>query len=274
MPRRPPLILLPPSEGKASGGTGPPWSAGSTIAPELDDPRARVMAALVRTMATSEKRRGALLGVKGEALAAATAADLDVATAPTLPAIERYTGVLYGALDLGSLPAASRRRVDAQVRILSGLWGVVAPRDPIPDYKLKMAATLPRLGRLSTWWRPAVTAALAPEVEGRTVWDLLPNEHRAAWAPDLGGPDAPRAVVAVRFLDEVVRNGQRQLVTVSHWNKLLKGALVRHVVTTQLDDVDGLATFTHPLGYVYDPALTERDPDGIRIRVSFVKPAT
>jgi uncharacterized protein len=231
------------------------------------------MTALVRAMAGSEKRRAALLGVKGEALAAASAADLDVASAPTLPAIERYTGVLYGALGLGSLPAAQRRRVDAQVRIISGLWGVVAPSDLIPDYKLKMGATLPRLGRLATWWRPTVTAALAADVARRTVWDLLPNEHRAAWAPDLSGPESPRAVVSVRFLDEVERDGRRQLVTVSHWNKLLKGALVRHVVATQLDDVDGLAAFTHPLGYVYNPSLTERDPDGIRVGVSFVKPA-
>ena len=80
-------------------------------------------------------------------------------------------------------------------------------------------------------------------------------------------------MISVRFLDEVERNGRRQLVTVSHWNKLLKGALVRHVVTTQLDDVDGLTAFTHPLGYVYDPALTARDPDGIRLRVGFVKRA-
>jgi cytoplasmic iron level regulating protein YaaA (DUF328/UPF0246 family) len=239
----------------------------------MDDGRQRVVAALVRAMAGSEKRRAALLGMKGDALAAATAANLEVATAPTLPAIERYTGVLYGALDTASMPAARQRRIDAQVRIVSGLWGVVAPRDLIPDYKLKMSATLARLGRLSTWWRPAVTAALAPEVEGRTVWDLLPNEHRSAWAPDLAGSGAPREVVTVRFLDDVERNGRRQLVTVSHWNKLLKGALVRHVVATQLEDVDGLAAFTHPLGYVYERALTERDPDGIRVRVSFVKPA-
>ena len=273
MPRRPPLVLLPPSEGKATGGTGPPWTPGSAFAPELDERRQRVMAALARAMAGSEKRRAALLGVKGEALASATAADRDVGIAPTLAAIERYTGVLYGALDVGALPATQRRRVDRQVRIFSGLWGVVAPADPIPDYKLKMSATLPRLGRLATWWRPAVTAALAPEVADATVWDLLPNEHRAAWAPDLDGASAPRTIVAVRFLDEVERNGTRQLVTVSHWNKLLKGALVRHVIATQLDDVDGLAGFDHPLGYRYDPALTERDPDGVRLRVSFVKRA-
>jgi uncharacterized protein len=272
-----PLILLPPSEGKADGGDGPAWAPGTLVAPELDDRRARVMAALVRAMSVSATRRGALLGVKGEALAAATGHDLVVASAGTRPAIERYTGVLYDALDVRSLPLRSRRRLEAQVRIFSGLWGIVAPADPIPDYKLKMGATLPGLSRpprrLAAWWRPAVTAALAPEVAGRVVWDLLPGEHRAAWIPCVtpGDPDCVRRIVSVRFCDEVVRAGQRQLVSVSHWNKLLKGALVRHVLAEQLVEVDGLVGFDHPLGYRYAPELTETGDDGLRVQVSLVR---
>ncbi len=273
MARRPPLLLLPPSEGKAPGGRGSPWRAGRLCAPELDERRAAVLAALAAAMDRPEPARSKLLGVKGAALTAATLADAHAADAPTLAAIERYTGVLYDALDYASLPGTDRRRVDAQVRILSGLWGVVRPRDPVPDYKLKMGATLPPLGRLSTWWRAPLTAALAPEVRGRTVWDLLPHEHRAAWAPDLAGPGAPRQIISVRFLDEVGRSGSTDLVVVSHWNKLLKGALVRHVVATQLDDVDALATFEHPEGYRYEPSLTERHDDGIRVGVSLVKPS-
>ena len=64
--------------------------------------------------------------------------------------------------------------------IVSGLFGVVAPPDPIPHYKLKMSAALPGTGRLSTWWRPRLTAALAEQLRGRVVWDLLPQEHSAA----------------------------------------------------------------------------------------------
>ena len=140
---RPPLLLLPPSEGKAAGGTGAPWGPGSMVAPELDERRAKAMVALARAMKGSGVARGKLLGVKGVALDAATEANREVATAPTLPAIDRYTGVLYDAL---CLPARGRPRSGGasttQVRILSGLWGVVAPGDPIPDYKLKMGASI------------------------------------------------------------------------------------------------------------------------------------
>ena len=92
--------------------------------------------------------------------------------------MERYTGVLYQELAWPTLPAAARRRGDAQVRTVSGLWGLVAPADPIPPYRLKMSASLDGLGRLSTWWRPRLAPVLAELTEGRVVWDLLPERAR------------------------------------------------------------------------------------------------
>lgn len=268
---RPPLLLVPPSEGKAPGGAGPAWAPGSMRFPELDERRVKVMAALARAMKRSEAVRGELLGVKGAALAAATITDAAVADGPTLPAIERYTGVLYDALDAAGLAVTHRRRLAGQVVIFSGLWGLVAPRDPVPDYKLKMGARLAPMGRLSSWWRPALTEALAPVVKGRVVWDLLPNEHEAAWAPATARAGGPALIVKVRFLDEVDRGGERRLVTVSHWNKLLKGALVRHVLAHQLIEPADLAGFAHPEGYRFAPRLTERDSD--RVTVALVRPS-
>jgi cytoplasmic iron level regulating protein YaaA (DUF328/UPF0246 family) len=189
---------------------------------------------------------------------------VDPFRAPTLPAAERYTGVLYGALGYAGLDRPVRRRVDQQVLTFSGLWGLVAPRDPIPAYRLKMSATVAGLGRLATWWRPRLGPVLDERVEGRVVWDLLPGEHVAAWPTS----SAPRRRIAVRFLDDVDRGGERELVTVSHWNKLLKGSLVRHVVERQLTRPDGLADFAHPQGYEYRPDLTV--DDGVRTVVSFV----
>lgn len=242
-----PLILLPPSEGKAPGGDGPHWTRGS-MPIHLDTERARVIRALVKAMKDDEPGRARLLDVKGKALAAATAADRAVTKAPTMPAIERYTGVLYDALDHRSLSAAHRRRLDASVVILSGLWGAVTPADPIPDYKLKMGAALPPMGKLSTWWRAPLSARLGELAAGRHVWNLLPNEHAAAWDP----PDELEQWT-VRFLQ---RRGGR-VTTVSHDNKSLKGELVRHLLANPTIQPDDLADWTHPAGYRLDTKRTE-----------------
>jgi cytoplasmic iron level regulating protein YaaA (DUF328/UPF0246 family) len=247
MASRLPLILLPPSEGKAPGGDGPPWAAG-TMAVDLDDRRRQVIAALGTAMRRSAAERSKLLGVKGAALDAATGANRAVASAATMPAIDRYTGVLYDALDAPTLSAAARRRLGSSVLIASGLWGLVAPTDRIPDYKLKMSVALPRLGRLATWWRPAVTEVLAARAQGRLVWDLLPNEHSAAWDP---GPDVRR--VSATFLE---RRPDGRLVRVSHWNKHLKGALVRQLLEHPRTGPDDLVGWHHPSGYRLDPERT------------------
>jgi uncharacterized protein len=271
-----PVLLLPPSEGKSPGGTGEPWAPGRSAFPELDGHREKAIRALLRAMRAAEPGRRKLLGVKGDALAAATAANRAVRTAPTMPAIERYTGVLYDALDAASLSARDRKRLANQVVIFSGLWGASMPGDPLPDHKLKMSAAIAPVGKLSTWWRAPLTAALAPLVEGRVVWNLLPLEHDAAWTPAETGsaePGAPTSVLTVRFVDETTaRTGAtRTFTTVNHWNKLLKGALVRHVLATGADEPDALAAFVHPEGYVYDASLTEQA--GGRTIVSMVRPA-
>ena len=216
---RAPVILLPPSEGKAPEGSGPPWRPGTGVLPELDPARAEVLAAL-----------GA-----------------GVADAPTMRAIDRYTGVLYGQLDWGSLAAPARRLGTRTVLIASGLWGMSGPNDRIPTYRLKMSANLAPLGRMATWWRPRLTEALAPHLAGRLVWDLLPGEHAAAWRPE---DVRLRRRVTVRFVD---RNGR----TVSHWNKLLKGALVRHLLTERPAGPEDLAGWEHPSGYRVDEAASD-----------------
>jgi uncharacterized protein len=260
MARPLPLILLPPSEGKAPGGDGPPWTPG-TLSIELDERRAEVIAALTTAMRGSEAARGKLLGVKGRALAAATAADRAVRTSPTMPAIARYTGVLYDALGHRSLSATHRRRLDACVLIFSGIWGAVTPFDPIPDYKLKMGSALPRLGKLSTWWCDALSARVGELAAGRRVWNLLPHEHAAAWRP-------PEGVVqcSVRFLEP---RPDGSLSAVSHWNKPLKGALVRFLLARPDARPADLSAWEHPSGHRYRPSLDE-ERDGITV-LSFVR---
>jgi cytoplasmic iron level regulating protein YaaA (DUF328/UPF0246 family) len=210
------LVLIPPSEGKAPGGRGAPWAAGRMAIPALDERRREVLDALGDD---HPAREGA-----------------------TRPAFDRYAGVLYKELDPASIAGPARRRLNTNTLVVSGLWGLVAPKDPIPDYKLKMSASVPPLGKLSTWWRPGITDALADRAGGAVVWDLLPNEHAAAI--DWTGI-APKQRVTVTFLD---RNGK----TVSHWNKLLKGSIVRWLAETGEQDPRALAGFDHPQGYRLD----------------------
>ena len=109
--------------------------------------------------------------------------------------------------------------------IMSGLFGMVRPYDMIPAYKLKMGGRLPRGKTCSAIWKSVITKSLAGESSDRVIWDLLPNEHAAAWNP---AAVKYSARYTVKFLN---RTPNGELKTVNHWSKLLKGALVRHLVS-------------------------------------------
>jgi hypothetical protein len=110
---------------------------------------------------------------------------------------------------------ADRRRV----LVPSGLYGITTAADPVADYRLRLLVALGPLGRLSSFWRPAVTAALLARARGRVVFDLLPEEHAAT--VDFAALAESCRVVRVRF---VAADGGRAM---GHEAKTAKGRLSR-----------------------------------------------
>ncbi len=222
-------LLLPPSEGKAGGGDGPTWSAGLGQFANLEARRTALVRKLARMKGGNEK----LLGVGGRHLATARVANAALTASPSLPAWRRYTGVVWNAFDVGSLPVGARRRAMSSVVVVSGLLGLVALDDPTPDYRLKVGASLAPFGKLSTWWRPAIAPVLSAWAANRFVVDLLPNDHRAACsAAHLRG-------VSVAFVD---RTG----TVAGHDAKAAKGRLARHLLTTRGHPLDALRSWDDP----------------------------
>lgn len=223
------IILLPPSEGKLPGGGGRFRAGSGSFGPALRLARSEVIAALTAAGGGDER----LLGVSGRHLQRALAANrlVGAGRASVMPATRRYSGVVHDHAALAGVPAAAERVV-----IFSGLLGLVAPGDGVPDYRLKMGASLPPLGKLSSWWRPRLTPVLDRRLRGADVVDLLPQEHAAAWEP------APRRYASlhrVRFCDADGAAG-------GHDAKAAKGLLARHLLLSDAPVAEALASFSHP----------------------------
>lgn len=211
------LVLLPPSETKHPGGSGPALDLSALTAPELTPLRRQVADALVALADDVPAARAALGLSPGQD--AEIARNARLRSSPTLPAIERYTGVLYDALGVRSLTAAQRRRAARRLAVGSALFGVVRAEDPIPAYRLSAGSSLPGLPSLRTLWKPALAPALT--VDGDLVVDLRSGAY-ADLAPVPGA-------VTVQVLTERP-DGTRAVV--SHLNKAHKGRLARLLVTT------------------------------------------
>jgi uncharacterized protein len=230
------VILLPPSEGKASEGDGRSWAAGQgTFGRALADRRLQVVGALARAKGGDAK----LLGASGPLLERARSANRSLVGAPTLAAGRRYTGVVWDHLDLDGLSPTARQRASASIVVVSALLGAVAIDDPTPDYRLKMSASLAPLGKLSTWWRDDLSRVLNDHLEGHHVIDLLPQEHRAAWIPE------PHRCASFARITFVEKSGRSKGAVVGHDAKAAKGLLARHLVTSRAKPAAALANWTH-----------------------------
>ena len=127
--------------------------------PGLAAPRSHVFDALVALCSGNKKKAATILGLGPKQLDLIDI-NAQLASAPTAPAIEIYTGVLYDALDFQTLPATAKKRASSRVAISSALFGLVRPGDLIPQYRLSADTTIPGLGPLATVWRDSVQAEL------------------------------------------------------------------------------------------------------------------
>ena len=215
------LILLPPSETKRDGGTdGSSLSLAELSFPELTRSRKTALAGL-RSISKSVAASTDALGL-GPTQRFEINRNRTVTSSPTLPAIERYSGVLYDAIDVEHLGSHARRFLGASVLIHSALFGLVGADDPIPAYRFSHDSRIPGTS-LAKLWRAENAAVLARQPG--LVLDLRSESYVHL------GPAGDRSV----FLRVVSDDGTGHRRALNHFNKHGKGELVRAIANAQAD---------------------------------------
>jgi cytoplasmic iron level regulating protein YaaA (DUF328/UPF0246 family) len=256
------LILLPPSETKRDGGDFAALSEGGLEAlsfPMLSPTRKKVAAALV---SLSRKPAEALEALKlSPKQMTEITRNRAVLTSSGMPAIDRYTGVLYDGLAASNLPDTAREFLRDNVVIQSALLGPVGALDPIPAYRLSFDSRLPQLaaGTLKKAWAAAGAQALAGRISAdvsasgsvgaQLVLDLRSEGYSAL------SPLAPARETV--YLRVVTKGENGQLKALNHFNKKGKGEFVRAIAknsteTAGISTVDELIAWASTLGLVLE----------------------
>ncbi|MEO5834849.1 MAG: peroxide stress protein YaaA [Nakamurella sp.] len=220
------LILLPPSEGKRTSGTGPPLDLDALGFPALTPLRATLVDELIMLAGDIPASRAAL--------GLTAARDLEITgnaallRSPTLPALDRYTGVLYDHLGVPTLTKLQRARANARLIIGSALFGATRATDPLPAYRLSANSKLPGRPGLAARWKPVLTPALTT---GELTLDLRSGAYAAL------GPVSGAVTV-----DVVTEHADRGRTVVSHFSKATKGDLARVLCVSraELDSVTAI----------------------------------
>lgn len=173
----------------------------------------------------------------------------DPAQAQT-PAVLAYEGLQYQRMAPQVMSRAALGYLEAHLRILSGMYGVLRPFDAVMPYRLEMQAKL-RVGTardLYAFWGGRLYEALEEE---SLIINLASEEYARAIRPYV----AP----AVRFVTlrfgELADGRVKQKGTFA---KMARGEMVRFMAEHGIDDLDGLHAFD-ALGLHYAAALSDAD---------------
>ena len=236
------LLLLPPSETKRDGGDATsPLDLAKLSFTELTAHRKSTIAA-VRSLSRSIAESTRALG-----LGATQSFEIDrnraLMKSGVLPAIDRYTGVLYDGLEATSLSPAEREFAGRHVVIQSALLGPIGALDPIPAYRLSYDSRLPGLSLRRHW---AMDAARALESTPHELVLDLRSEAYVTLAP------APQRSWYVRVLSE---NATGRRVALSHFNKKSKGEFTRALIAGGIDheSIDSLLEWATATGWRLEP---------------------
>jgi cytoplasmic iron level regulating protein YaaA (DUF328/UPF0246 family) len=209
-------LILPPSETKRDGGIdGTHLDLTALAFPVLTPERSLALAAL-RTLSRNLRASAGGLGL-GRTQRFEIDRNRVVTTSPVMPALARYTGVLYEALDAPALSSESRAFAGDRVVIHSALFGLVLASDLIPAYRLSHNSRLPGVS-LSKLWREPIRELLA-STQG-LVLDLRSDSYAKL------GP-APQGAWRIHVVSEA-DDGRR--TALAHFNKKAKGLFARELI--------------------------------------------
>jgi cytoplasmic iron level regulating protein YaaA (DUF328/UPF0246 family) len=200
-----PSILLAPSEDKKEGGRL------GTLSENKDQAWVRMsLQKKIRDASRSELLK--ILGTKGDLFNKVITQCKNLRKPlPLLPALGRYQGVAFEALDASSIPLKTWQ----QIFVLSNLRGLVRGDELLPFYKLKMNS----LEGLKAHLQKQFLSELNKIPKG-PVWSLIPEDQSSLI--HLWGRERNTAMI----LDG---SGKK----VSHWSKYYRGLLARWILVHQ-----------------------------------------
>lgn len=168
------------------------------------------------------------------------------------PAMFAFNGDVYTGLDAASLSSDAIATAQKQLRILSGLYGVLRPLDLMQPYRLEMGTKLDNAKgkNLYEYWGDTITQVLnddLAELGSSTLVNLASNEYFSAVKPKHLNAN----IITPVFKDE--KNGQYKVI--SFYAKKARGLMARFIVNQKPESVSDLKEFDLN-GYSFNEAMS------------------
>lgn len=153
-------------------------------------------------------------------------------------AIFSFTGAVFKGIDVKTISEDKLPMLQNNLRILSGLYGLLKPLDLIQPYRLEMGTKL-NVGstdNLYKFWKDTLANSLNNELEeGELLVNLASLEYFKA---------LPKKVLKVPMITPVFKdfkNGEYK--TIMTFAKKARGLMVRYIIENNVTTIEGLKGF-------------------------------
>lgn len=164
-------------------------------------------------------------------------------------AVAIFNGEVYRGLDASSMTAANLERAQADLRILSGLYGLLKPLDLMYPYRLEMGtkwAVTPAKKNLYQFWGKRIADQLNSEEK-----DCIVNLASAEYFKAADAKNLKARVITPGFKE--FKNGTYTMLMV--YAKQARGRMARFIIDQGIQDVEQIKTFALD-GYAFDANLS------------------
>jgi cytoplasmic iron level regulating protein YaaA (DUF328/UPF0246 family) len=155
------------------------------------------------------------------------------------PAVDVFDGEVYRALNVGTLESSKYEVLNKDLRILSGLYGILKPFDLIYPYRLEMGTKFSSKEdqrNLYEFWGDKVTKSLKKDLEkDEVIINLASSEYFKVIRTNL----LKNRIITPIFKE--FKNGQ--FTTVMMYAKHARGAMTRYLIENQLSDIEELKLY-------------------------------
>ena len=171
------------------------------------------------------------------------------------PAALGFAGDTYQGLEAASLDRDEMDWAQDHLRILSGLYGVLRPRDGFQQYRLEMGSRVKteRGKNLYEYWGDRISKLLNADAEA-TGAEVLVNCASQEYFGAVDRDALKLRVITPQFMED--KGGQPKIV--SFYAKKARGAMARYIVQHRLTDPDSLRDFDSG-GYAFSEELSQPD---------------
>ena len=194
-------------------------------------------------MAKVWKVKGALLSSSLSSLSMLSLEDIGS------PAIFSYDGIQYTYMSPSSFTDSMLEYAEKNLRIISGLYGLLKPLDGVGTYRLEMESpiSIPGYGDLYSYWGGKIASSLMEDE--RLLVNLASAEYSKAVLPYL--PSTVTVVTPV-FLDWE----KGRYVSKGVYAKMERGEMVRFLAETGAETVEDIMKFSSR-GYEFSRFLSD-----------------